>query len=58
MPLNRPVATALAAALSLLTSACGAVSDDDKAGADPTRAGTERHADGVIRITYAADPLA
>jgi len=39
MPLNRPVATALAAALSLLTSACGATSDDDKAGADSTQAG-------------------
>lgn len=38
MPIHRPVATALAAALCLLTAACGDSSDDDKASGTTTEA--------------------
>ena len=38
MSMNRPVATALAATLCLLTAACGGSSDDDKAGGGTTEA--------------------
>ncbi|MFG2797877.1 ABC transporter substrate-binding protein [Streptomyces pseudovenezuelae] len=38
MSMNRPVATALAAALCLLTAACGASSYDDRAGHSTTQA--------------------
>jgi len=38
MSMNRPVVTALAAALCLLTAACGDSSDDDSAGAKTTEA--------------------
>ncbi|MFF7191078.1 ABC transporter substrate-binding protein [Streptomyces sp. NPDC008222] len=38
MSMNRPVATALAAALCLLTAACGASSSDDKASGSSTQA--------------------
>ncbi|MFD5653398.1 ABC transporter substrate-binding protein [Streptomyces sp. NPDC127039] len=41
MPMNRPVATALAAALCLLTAACGS-SSDDKAGEPTTEAAASK----------------
>ncbi|MEU1803294.1 hypothetical protein [Streptomyces sp. NPDC019937] len=37
MPMNRPVTTALAAALRLLTAACGGSFDDGKANTNPER---------------------
>ncbi|MFF1719378.1 ABC transporter substrate-binding protein [Streptomyces sviceus] len=42
MSMNRPVATALAAALCLLTAACGASSSDDKAGDTTTEAAASK----------------
>ncbi|MEU2736127.1 ABC transporter substrate-binding protein [Streptomyces sp. NPDC007095] len=42
MSMNRPVATALAAALCLLTAACGDSSDDDKASGTTTEAAASK----------------
>jgi iron complex transport system substrate-binding protein len=42
MSMNRPVATALAAALCLLTAACGASSSDDKASESTTEAAASK----------------
>jgi iron complex transport system substrate-binding protein len=42
MPINRPVVTALAAALCLLTAACGGSSSDDKASDTTTEAGASK----------------
>ncbi|WP_019076011.1 ABC transporter substrate-binding protein, partial [Streptomyces hokutonensis] len=42
MSINRPVATALAAALCLLTTACGDSSDDDAAGGSTTEAAVSK----------------
>ncbi len=42
MPINRPVATALAAALCLLTAACGDSSDDGRASGTTTEAAVSK----------------